>query len=358
MKGLILKALGGTGLLVFAGCYGTDCSYSDLVDPCYPQRYEALSRQEVNEAMAPQMYNGHVLDQTLWDEHFEAGTDKLTPGGQEHLKYIARRRPHADPVVFLQAAQDVPYDQARPDAYTRARADLTEKRTRAIEAFLSAYTASAPQGFRVVVHDPGAVGQSSVGVARSVLLMHQSYQGALPTGGGAGASRRRRRARPVRSRVRALAAGSLSGGSPVRRPAAQHQKDAHHDGTTRKRSPAAAPYHNPGRNPRRWPGCSRLRGRARSPALRCFQELLVPHRKRDGQPAAHAPGRHGRHVPGHLHHPVEEIVRGPAEVWRLPPDHALPTMLAATKQQINVLDWDGRGCRKRRLPPKRCNRPA
>ena len=43
--------------------------------------------------MAPQMINGHVLDQGVYDEHFEAGTDKLTPGGQEHLKYLARRRP-------------------------------------------------------------------------------------------------------------------------------------------------------------------------------------------------------------------------------------------------------------------------
>jgi hypothetical protein len=188
MKGLIAKALGGCGLLALVGCCATDCNYDNLVDPCYPQRYWAVARHEVNEATLPQLENGHVLDQTVWDHHFEAGTDKLTPGGLEHLKYLARRRPHADPVILLQAAQDVMYDPAHTDAYVQGRLDLTNKRVQAIQAFLGAYTAGTPQDFRVVVHDPAEVGQSSVGVARSVLLMHNSYQGALPTGAGASAT--------------------------------------------------------------------------------------------------------------------------------------------------------------------------
>jgi hypothetical protein len=184
MKGLITKALAGAGLLALVGCCSTEAvTYHDLVDPCYPQRYEAMARHEVNEAMAPQMENGHILDQTIWDEHFEAGTDKLTPGGMEHLKLIARRRPHADPQVFVQAAQDVAYDPAHPDAYVKARAELTGKRVQAVQTFLGAYTAGAPQEFRVAVHDPGASGQSSVGVARAVAAMHASYQGSLGAGG-------------------------------------------------------------------------------------------------------------------------------------------------------------------------------
>src|SRR5262249_55116814 len=150
MKGLIAKALAaacGTGLLALSGCYGTGCSYDNFVDPCYPQRYEAASKREVNEAMAPQMLNGHILDQSVWDDQFEAGTDKLTVGGQEHLKILARRRPHADPVIFLQEAQDVAYDPAKPDAYARARAELTTKRQQAIQTFLGAYTARSPMDF-------------------------------------------------------------------------------------------------------------------------------------------------------------------------------------------------------------------
>jgi hypothetical protein len=184
MKGLIAKVLAGvcsTGLLALTGC--TE-AYDCLVDPCYPQRYEAMSRHEVNEAMAPQMMNGHILDQTVWDEHFEFGTDKLTVGGQEHLKVIARRRPHADPVVFLQAAQDVAYDPAHTDAYVRARAELNDKRVQAVQTFLAAYTAACPVDFRVVVHDAPEVGQSAVPIARSVLLRNNSFQGNLPAGGG------------------------------------------------------------------------------------------------------------------------------------------------------------------------------
>jgi hypothetical protein len=183
MKGLITNVLAGAGLLALVGCCSTCGNYHDLVDPCYPQRYNAMARHEVNEAMAPQMANGHVLDQTVWDEHFEAGTDKLTPGGMEQLKIIARRRPHADPVVFVQAPQDVAYDPAHPDAYVKARAELTGKRVQAVQTFLGAYTAGAPVEFRVAVHDPGAIGQSSVGVAHAVQLMHNSYQGALSSGG-------------------------------------------------------------------------------------------------------------------------------------------------------------------------------
>src|SRR5262249_15117812 len=151
MNGLITKALAGAGLLCVVGCCSTCGNYHDLVDPCYPQRYEAMARHELHDAEAPQMENGHLLDQTVWDDHFEPGTDKLTPGGLEHLKTIARRRPHADPLVFVQAAQDVPYDPAHPDAYTKARAELTGRRVQAVQAFLGAYTAAAPVEFRVAV---------------------------------------------------------------------------------------------------------------------------------------------------------------------------------------------------------------
>jgi len=185
MKGLIQKALAGAfgiGLLALSGCCGTGCGYDDLVDPCYPERYWASSRHEVNEGMAPQMMNGHILEQTVFDEQFEPSSDKLTPGGLEHLKYLARRRPHADPVIFLQTAQDVVYDPDKPDTYGKARAELNAKRIQAIQKFLVAYTDGAPQGFHVVVHDPHEVGQSAIGVAQSVRMMYSSYQGSLQIG--------------------------------------------------------------------------------------------------------------------------------------------------------------------------------
>jgi hypothetical protein len=189
MKGLIPKTLAGlcgAGLLAAAGGCGT--TYRDLVDPCYPERYQYMAREAVNAAMAPQMQNGHTLDQTVWNHHFEPGTDKLTASGQEHLKYLARRRPHPDPVVFLQTAQDVAYDPAAPEKSTKERFDLNERRGQAVQRFLGAYTAGTGHDFRVVVHDPAEVGiaarpiagDRASGVQGSVPLLYRGFQGVLP----------------------------------------------------------------------------------------------------------------------------------------------------------------------------------
>jgi len=187
MKGLINKALVGAfgvGLLALSGCCGTGCGYDDLVDPCYPERYWSASRHEVNDGMGAQMMNGHILEQTMYDEQFEPGSDKLTIAGLEHLKYLARRRPHADPVIFLQTSQDVVYDPDKPDTYGKARAELNARRIQSIQKFLVAYTDGVPQGFQVVVHDPHEVGQSAIGVDRSVRLMYSGYQGVLQINSG------------------------------------------------------------------------------------------------------------------------------------------------------------------------------
>lgn len=190
MKGIMRKALllglGAAGVLSASGC-GKEVTYRDIVDPCYPERYNYMARQELNEAMAPQMQNGHVLEQTVWNEHFETGSDKLTVGGQEHLKYLARRRPHADPVVFLQTAQDLAYDAAKPEDSTNKRAELNAKRTQAIQTYLNAYTASG-HPFQVVLHDPADPGQSAINAQRAVAGMQASFQGSLQSAGGGAAS--------------------------------------------------------------------------------------------------------------------------------------------------------------------------
>src|SRR5437763_3401242 len=140
MKGFVGKAvalLGWAGALAGGGC----CHYRDLVDPCYPERYVYQARAETNAAFAPQVSNGHVLDQTIWNYHFDPGTDRLTPGGLEHLAYLARRRPAPDPVVYLQTAHDLGYDPAKSEELSNARDDLDKKRKLAINKFLLAETA-------------------------------------------------------------------------------------------------------------------------------------------------------------------------------------------------------------------------
>src|SRR5207302_10413450 len=76
--------------------YTTLFRSDDLVDPCWPERYNYAARCEVNAAMAPQVQNGHILDQTVYDSMFECGTDRLHKAGIDHLIYLAERRPRSE----------------------------------------------------------------------------------------------------------------------------------------------------------------------------------------------------------------------------------------------------------------------
>src|SRR5271165_4337244 len=108
MKGLMRRAATWLGSAVVAasglGCCGpglglgtgTGQTYRDIVDPCYPERYNDMARKEVNADFSAQVLNGEVLDQTVWIYYFDPGTDKLTEGGLDQLAYIARRRPAPD----------------------------------------------------------------------------------------------------------------------------------------------------------------------------------------------------------------------------------------------------------------------
>src|SRR5262249_3544274 len=188
MKGIIAKATAAAGVMgALALGSGCDC-YRSIVDPCYPQRYEFMARQEVNAAFAPQVHNGHVLDQTVWNYQFETGTDRLNAGGMEHLAYLARRRPCPDPCVYLQTAQDIPYDPAAPDRFAEQRARLDNQRIQAIQNYLSAQTAARHMTFDVVVHDPAEVGIEAVPIGVSLQKMYSGSQGILPSTAGAGAS--------------------------------------------------------------------------------------------------------------------------------------------------------------------------
>ncbi len=199
MKGFITRALTmacGAALLATAGgCY----SLKDLYDPCYPERYEYMARQEVNAASGPQIHNGHVLDQTVWNAQFEVdlktgmGTDVLTAGGRDHLAYLARRRPSPDAQIYLQTAHDVPYDPAMPERYAELRARLDNDRIVAIQKYLNAETAGRHIDFQVTVHDPSDPGIAATPMGISIQRMYTGSQGVLTStsgggGGGAGAA--------------------------------------------------------------------------------------------------------------------------------------------------------------------------
>ncbi len=184
------------GLTALAGC---DC-YRNIVDPCYPQRYEAESRKLVIGTMAPQVNNGHVLEQTVWNYQFEPGTDKLTPGAVNSLAYMARRRPQPDPIVYIQTAQDLPLDAGTVDKFAEERSKLDAKRVETVRKALAAMTAGRGVNFEVLVHDPHEVGMSSNAMMRQIISRDAGVQGVLTapsgtiganpasTGGGGGSS--------------------------------------------------------------------------------------------------------------------------------------------------------------------------
>jgi hypothetical protein len=183
MKGFIRKA--AAVVCCAAGLGGLGCyTYHDLVDPCYPERYNFQARKEVVASYSPQIQNGHVLDQTVWNYDFETGTDKLTGGGLEHLAAMARRRPQPDTTVYLQAAQDVAYDPARSDELATKRQDIDSKRVVAIQKFLIAQTGGRRGEFQVLIHDPSEVGVTGIWGANENTKMLDRVQGGLQTGAG------------------------------------------------------------------------------------------------------------------------------------------------------------------------------
>lgn len=217
MNGFIRKGVAylclGAGVGVLVGC----ASYRKCVDPCWPERYNAMARASVREPFNAQAFNGHVLDQTVWNYHWvhdaRTGqpTDQLHPAGIEHLQYLSRRRPAPDLHVFLATAQDIPYTAgSSPDRIMQARADLDQKRVQAIQAFMTAQL--APRGIvapvEVTVCDPAPVGlpaeplSGSLPMARPYPILggwqklELNFQGKLPgasgvtlsTPGGVGAS--------------------------------------------------------------------------------------------------------------------------------------------------------------------------
>jgi uncharacterized membrane protein YgcG len=190
MKGLIKQAAAALGLgAVVAGAGGCCCyGYRDLVDPCYPERYEYMARQEVHGAFAPQVQNGRALDQTVWDWDFEPGIDRLTPGGMEHLDYIVRRRPQPYTTVYVQTAKNVGYDPVNPDRTAEARSDLDSRRVLAVQKYLLAKCAGRGLDFQVLVHDPADQDLSAAWDAVEIAKMYARPQGGLTTTGGGGAS--------------------------------------------------------------------------------------------------------------------------------------------------------------------------
>lgn len=187
----------GVGLCLAASVVGCYC-YRDLVDPCWPQRYDHQARMSVVETMNAQAYNGHILDQTIWNWHFVHGpkgepTAVLHPAGIEHLKYLVRRQPCPDPRIFVQTAQDLGYDPVNAEAIVEARAKLDADRQEAVHKFLTFASAGRVVDWSVLVIDPAEVGIAAIPIGGmgqptsingSVQQMYGNFKGAMPGAAG------------------------------------------------------------------------------------------------------------------------------------------------------------------------------
>ena len=157
MNGVGRKSLLAGCLAACAAVIGCSTSYNDIVDPCWPQRYYCMAREEVHSPFGTQADNGLVLDQTVWNYHFAEGKADLNIMGREHLARLSRRRPGPVPEIYVQTAHDVAYDQKQPaDQFVAARAKLNGERMKAVTDYLAALRADVP--FKVAVHDPSPVG--------------------------------------------------------------------------------------------------------------------------------------------------------------------------------------------------------
>lgn len=155
MSRMLAGAVAAGGLAA-AGCHSDP--FSKHGDPCWPDRYANESRAAVVANFQPQVENGHILDQTVWNMHFDFGTDRLNGAGMDKLDQLARRRPAPDPRMFLQTARDIPYDPEKPEAYANKRVELDTARVAAVRKYLKATMTGRETEVEIQIHDPSYPG--------------------------------------------------------------------------------------------------------------------------------------------------------------------------------------------------------
>lgn len=187
-KSLVLMGLAGFCASGLSGCFG----YRDVVDCYYPKRYSVQARNSVRNSLAPQVNNGAILDQTVWNYHFMPETADLHPMGVEHLKRLARTRPTPATVLYLQTAQlDLVEGDASLKDLAHRRKNLDKQRSEKVIAFMNTYLEGREhEPFQVVIHDPAEVYGSGTIAEQVINSRANSYRGGLsgsnPTGTSAG----------------------------------------------------------------------------------------------------------------------------------------------------------------------------
>jgi hypothetical protein len=188
MNGFIKKAVAGSCLSVsLALLVGCD-HYRDIVDPCWMERYDGMARHSVYDMLNGQADRGHMLEQTIWNWHFEADpktggpTDRLNGAGLAVLARISRTLPAPDGQLFVQNAQDIPYVEGIPgDKLLAQRDDLNKRRIDAIQRFMATQGITHPgMRYQVAVHDFTPTGVPSYWTPMAIESVEKNIKSGTP----------------------------------------------------------------------------------------------------------------------------------------------------------------------------------
>lgn len=151
----------------------------------WPERNGYLARQAVLHPFETQANNAVSKNDVILNAFFETGSDKLNPVGKDKLDQLARRMPAVNPLIFLQTANDVAYDEKAPERTVTARLDLDAKRAASVKAYLSSRPAVGGVPFAVQAIDIQDPTTNSAGPAAAVRGLTQQYKSGI-TGGISG----------------------------------------------------------------------------------------------------------------------------------------------------------------------------
>lgn len=177
----VICALTPLGCVHHQGSLG-DC-YRNWVDPAWPYRYNYAARQAVVAPFAQQTLNGQFLNQTVWNWHFEAGTDRLNSAGIEKLNSLARATPQPETRIYLQTARDIAPTPENLEKLATLRDDLNARRAATIRKYMAAQLGT-DKDIEVYVHDAPPPGMPARFGARAFTSSGGGYQGGI--GGGLG----------------------------------------------------------------------------------------------------------------------------------------------------------------------------
>ena len=203
----MLSAAAVAAGLMAAGCHSWGENHSHG-DPCWPDRYANETRAAVVASFQPQVENGHILDQTVWNLHFEYGSDKLNGGGHGQTRpadaVAARSRTRS---CSCKPPATSRYDAEKPNDYADKRVELDTKRVAAVQKYLKTTLTGRETAFDIQIHDPVVPGHSTVnpGVEPRVYVptpqerARGSNVPSIPVTGVGGGGGDRRRSRSGRS---------------------------------------------------------------------------------------------------------------------------------------------------------------